>query len=118
MYSDLFMHDGSIDPLDRDLSPIHRTYFDPESTDRDQLPQTIVRSISTVADRPAAELAPLYETIDVEALERLLEHSATAGSGIDVTFSVNGWGLRATGDGEVLVYEGAEESDGVVADRR
>ncbi|RQG98759.1 HalOD1 output domain-containing protein [Natrarchaeobius oligotrophus] len=94
-----------------DRGPIHRVHFDPTAVDG--LASTIISALSTVEDEPATELPPLYETIDVEAVGRLLEHAVAAGSNRELVleFTVDDWDVTIVGDGRVLVYDREERGD-------
>ncbi|MFP8952084.1 HalOD1 output domain-containing protein [Natrialbaceae archaeon A-arb3/5] len=88
-----------------DCDPVHCLHFDPVSPE--QLSSVIIRALSAVEDSPPTDIEPLYETVDLEAIERLVEHTVTAGSngGLSVEFAVSGWDVAVTGDGQVLVYD-------------
>lgn len=90
-------------------SPAHRVHFDP--TVSGQLSSAIVSAVSTVTDRPPRDIDPLWETIDPEALERLLDHAAARGdaASFGLGFSVDGLDLVVTDDGEVVVYDCGNE---------
>lgn len=94
----------------RDTVPLCRTQFD---TDGPRRPSTaVIDAVATVADRSPLEVEPLYETIELEALDRLFEHAGTAGTGIALEFPVDEWVLVVTGDEQVLVFESdGEEID-------
>ncbi|SER53657.1 HalOD1 output domain-containing protein [Natrinema salaciae] len=87
----------------RESVPLCRTQFDMDGPRR---PSTaVIDAISTVADRSPLEIEPLYETIELEALDRLFDHAGTAGSGIALEVPIADWVLLVTGDGQVLVFE-------------
>ncbi|RQG91130.1 hypothetical protein EA462_03800 [Natrarchaeobius halalkaliphilus] len=94
-----------------DHRPVHRAHFDPLSSN--QLSSTIIEAISTVEDESPLELTPLYETIDLEALEQLLTHSVSAESSDDfvVEFSVDNWDVTVIGDGQVLIHDNPTDSE-------
>jgi hypothetical protein len=70
------------------------------------LPQTdslllaIVNAVAAVENESATSLPPLSETVDVEALERLVE---SADDGLTVSFSYGGYHVVVTGQ-RVEVY--------------
>lgn len=91
-----------------DSVPLCRTQFDIAGP---QSPSTaVIDAIATVADTSPLSIEPLYETVELEALDRLLEHAGSNGSGIALEFRVDEWDLIVTGDGQVLVFE-AEADD-------
>lgn len=102
---------------EHESAPFHRVHFDPASAG--QPSSAIVSAIATVTDSPPRTIAPLYESIDLDALDRLLEHSSTVAAGTTpfaLEFTVDGWDVVVTGCGEVLVYdagEGAEPDSGI-----
>ncbi|WP_126662599.1 HalOD1 output domain-containing protein [Haloterrigena salifodinae] len=89
---------------DHECSPIHRVHFEP--TNSGQLSSAIVCAISTVADRSPRDIGPLWEAIDPEALERLLDHAAARGAvaSVGLEFSVDEFDIVVTDCGEILVY--------------
>ena len=101
---------------ERDSSPAHRAHFDP--TDSGHLSSTIAAAIATATDRPPRSITPLYEAIDPEALEELLEHAATAPAdapSFDFEFAIDGTTVIVAGDGTISVYDCGEcdaEDDG------
>ncbi|ADB59431.1 hypothetical protein Htur_0533 [Haloterrigena turkmenica DSM 5511] len=90
---------------DHEDSPAHRVHFDP--TDSSQLSSAVVRAVSTVADRSPRDIDPLWETIDPEALERLLEHAAARGdaASFGLEFGVDEFDVVVTAGGEIVVYD-------------
>ena len=103
---------------DHECSPAHRVHFDP--TNSGQLSSAIVSAISTAADRSPRDIGPLWETIDPEALERLLDHAAARGdaSSFGLEFSIDGLDVVVTDCGEIVVYDdgsdrGSESEDGL-----
>lgn len=94
---------------ERDCSPAHRAHFDP--TDAGRLSSAIAAAIATATDRPPRAITPLYEAIDPEALERLLEHAATEpgdAASFGLEFAVDDLAVVVTGDGTISVYDCGE----------
>lgn len=61
-----------------------------------------VRLIATIEDVHTAELDPLYESVDPEALDALLDSPAFArGTGARVTFEYSGYELAVDDDGRL-----------------
>ncbi|WP_339104895.1 HalOD1 output domain-containing protein [Haloterrigena salinisoli] len=96
---------------EHECPPVHCAHFDP--TVSGQLSSAIVSAVTTVTDRSPMAIDPLWETIDPEALERLLDHAATQGEGTSfgLEFSVAGLDLVVTDAGEIVVYDCASERE-------
>jgi len=62
--------------------------------------EEIVDAVARVAGTTPLELPPLHDTVDTEALERVLESSADS----QLSFSYQGFHIVASGDGTVAVY--------------
>lgn len=96
-----------------DSTPAHRTFFDPSVPG--QLTAAIVSALTTVTDRPPTAVPSLYDTADTDALERLLEHAATA-TADPATFGfeclVDDLSVVVSGDGQVAVYDGDDGDTG------
>lgn len=94
----------------QDSVPLCRAQFDLTGPRR---PSTaIMDAVATAADRSPLEIEPLYDTIELEALDRLFAHAGEAGSGLALEFPVDEWDLLVTGDGQVLVFEtDADDAD-------
>jgi|AntRauTorcE11898_2_1112593.scaffolds.fasta_scaffold62552_2 hypothetical protein len=59
----------------------------------------VIDAIATATGTDPVSLPPLYDTIDPEALDAVLNTEAT----IEVVFEYDGHAVEVTGDGEVLV---------------
>ncbi|QSW97764.1 HalOD1 output domain-containing protein [Haloterrigena alkaliphila] len=97
---------------ERPSPPAHRAHFDP--TGSGQLSSAIVRAIVTATDRSPGQLTPLYEAIDPDALERLLEHAATStvdAAAFGLEFSVDDLEVVVTGDGGISVYDCGDDPE-------
>lgn len=94
-----------------ECSPAHRVYFDPTASD--QPSSAIIGALTTVTDSSPLEVTPLYETIDLDALERLLDHAATSTTpgSIAFEFTVDDWDVVVTGDGQIAVYDGERDGE-------
>ncbi|MFC6716840.1 HalOD1 output domain-containing protein [Natrialbaceae archaeon GCM10025810] len=86
------------------VTPVHRTAFDPET---ERASTAIVRAVSTAGDVDPAAIDPLYDTIEPEALDRLVAHGARMANGGTsvVGFDVDEWTVIVHGDGTVVVYD-------------
>jgi hypothetical protein len=72
------------------------------STNSSSSPTTeeIVDAVSRAAGTTPLELPPLHDTVDAEALERVLESNPDS----QLSFSYRGFRVVASGDGTVAVY--------------
>lgn len=87
----------------RESSPFHRVHFDPTATG--QPSSAIVGALATVTNSDPRTMAPLYDSLNLDALDRLLAHSFTGPAPFSLEFSVDGWDLVVTGGGDLLVYD-------------
>ncbi|MFC6864013.1 HalOD1 output domain-containing protein [Halomicroarcula sp. GCM10025817] len=79
---------------------ITRGHFDWSVVD----PSTAVAELlADAAGCEPAEVGPLYDTVDSDALDSLVRHGESA-SDCTVTFPHDGFEVSVSGDGEVLVY--------------
>ena len=62
----------------------------------------VVRAVAAIEDVPAAELPPLYESIDPDALCELLEDGGFDG---EITFSYDGYEVLVTSAVSVEVHD-------------
>jgi CheY-like chemotaxis protein len=69
----------------------------------DDLGTSIVLGVEAFADVDASVLPPLYESVDADALEELLEpRESSPGGNVDVRFDYEGYEILVTTDGAVL----------------
>jgi hypothetical protein len=61
----------------------------------------VAERIAAALDRPVTELPPLYDVVDLEALEQLVERNR--GATVVVAFEYEGLTVRVHGDGTVEV---------------
>lgn len=61
--------------------------------------QAVVDAVATAEERDPIELSPLYDSIDTDALDALLEDP----QGIDVTFRYEGYTIVIRENAEVLL---------------
>lgn len=59
----------------------------------------VVTAVARATDRDPTAMAPLYEAIDTDALDRVLEADAV----VEVVFEYQGHAVEVTGDGRVSV---------------
>lgn len=85
-----------------------RIQFDPESFDE---PSTaIVRRIATATDRDPTDMPPLYDYVDVEALDTLITTSTTrTDNPVRLSFSYDGIEVTVDShDGITLTSDGTD----------
>lgn len=74
-----------------------------------KIPQPSIQIIRHVADEKEVsteELAPLYETIDPDALDAVLQSQTNRGAGTgQVQFQYEGYNIVATSDGQIELTE-------------
>ncbi|WP_217472060.1 HalOD1 output domain-containing protein [Haloterrigena gelatinilytica] len=63
----------------------------------------VIQRVAAVTDRTVAELPPLYETIDPEALDAVIDSAATDESALECQFTYSGCQVSITESGTVLV---------------
>lgn len=71
-----------------------------ESTEDTSVCVAIVEAVSTVIGTEPTRLDPLYDVVDTDALERLVE---TGGTDTEITFAFEGCRVAVFGDGGVVV---------------
>ena len=65
----------------------------------------VVELVSIAADVEPSALDPLYDTVDPEALDRLVRRGGGAERDVEVAFAYAGYDVSVSGDGEVTVTE-------------
>jgi len=93
----------------RSCKPVVDARYDPG--DRRALLEVLVDALAEAEDVPATELAPLYETVDVEAMTDLFSGDTGTGTQKLVSFSVENWNVFVRGDGRIRVCDGREAVD-------
>lgn len=66
------------------------------------LSTSVVTAVSQVTGDDPTEIDPLYEVIDPDALDRLVDSLGDDADG-QVTFTLNGCAVTVTGDGAIAV---------------
>lgn len=64
--------------------------------DGERYSRAVVRAVATLRDEPEVELAPLYESVDPDALDGLFEHPVAGGADPETTVTFRFGGCRAT----------------------
>ena len=70
----------------------------------------VVRRVAAVLDRDTTELPPMYDHVDLEAVERLVETSNGDANPVVVRFEYEGVAVRIE-DGDVTVADPAGDDD-------
>ncbi|GGM53331.1 HalOD1 output domain-containing protein [Haloarcula argentinensis] len=95
------------DEISRSESVLHETQYDPESDQ--QLIHPILEAVAMLGERPvkAIQEDPLYESIDIEAVQALLfgpgRDSSTNALRRTVSFEYSGYRIHIHGDGRILL---------------
>lgn len=63
----------------------------------------LVQRVAAVTDQTVTELPPLYETIDPEALDAVIDSAATDESSLEVQFTYSGCQISVSGAGAVRI---------------
>lgn len=76
--------------------------------DHDSLTEALVLAVADVKGVDPLELDPLYDDVDLEALERLVRRGADASASVEATFAVQGCDVTVTAAGTLTVSATAE----------
>ncbi len=71
----------------------------------------IVQRVATVTGREVTQLPPLYETIDPEALDAVIDSATTDESSLALRFAYSGCQVLVDGSGTVRVEITPDSSD-------
>lgn len=84
-----------------DSDPVYTAEFD-----FSELPPSgaVVRAVATAADRDPAAIDPLYNHVDPDAIEALVESTA-ATDALELTFQFDAHRVTIHGDGRVVVQK-------------
>jgi hypothetical protein len=91
------------DGLPDDHAHVHEIRYDPAS--EDDIALTIVGHVADVADVDPLEMAPLHESIDTDALNRLFDPGGRASGLQRLTFSFEGYTVTVTESRITIVPE-------------
>lgn len=94
------------DPAGDDQSPLARCRYEP--SDGEELSTAIVRTIAAAEDvtTDGVSIPPLYDCVDVEALDRaLFGMPDTAGGADRATFQCGTYRVAVAADGWIRVYD-------------
>lgn len=86
--------------------------YDP-ATDQ-SIAECIIMALADAEDVPPTALPPLYDAIDLEAVEQLFErHTGLAGTGAFLSFQYERWNVFVRADGRIQICDGTEHTDAV-----
>ena len=89
--------------------PTYVATFDP--TAAEQPSEAIVTAVATLADEDPLELPPLYEVVEPNALEALIEHAHRKNAGThQVWFTYEGFDVGVRTDGRITIVEATGSS--------
>ena len=74
-----------------------------QSHDGDRISDRLLREVASNADKDMLEMPPLQETIDVEALDRVIESAEAGGGKARLEFEYAGYRITITDEGVVDV---------------
>lgn len=69
---------------------------------------TIVRRVATATDQSILELPTLYDTIDPEALDAVVDSAGPESSPLEIRFTYAGHRVTVDGDGAVTIEPSTE----------
>lgn len=92
-----------------ECTPVLETRFGGEG---DRLPSVaVVEAVAAAEDVAPAELDPMYDEIDPEAIDRLFTGGSDGRPSAILRFSVSGWRVFVRGDGAIRVCDPDRPSD-------
>ncbi|MFP8951664.1 HalOD1 output domain-containing protein [Natrialbaceae archaeon A-arb3/5] len=94
--------DDSADAPD-EYDTSYTTTFDP--TEKDQPTEAVVTAVASLVEQDPMDLPPLYEVVDSDALNSLVEHAyRTESAGVQqLSFIYEGFDVSVRSDGQVLI---------------
>lgn len=94
----------------RDSTPVVDSRYDGDSNRT--LAEAVVEAVAAAEGVDATDLPPLYETIDLDALERLFDgHAGAADAGAMLGFRFESWNVFVHADGRIRVCDGTRPTD-------
>lgn len=98
-------------------NPVSDTTFRGESGR--SLLEAVVHSVAALEDVEPTDLDPLYETLDVDALNKLLDSRDDIGAEpMKFTFSYHGWNVFVREDGTIRICDPEPEVESAPAFER
>ncbi|NUB90276.1 hypothetical protein HTZ84_16605 [Haloterrigena sp. SYSU A558-1] len=97
--------DGPTDTSDAD-EPTYTTTFDPDVGERAS--EAVITAVAALTGNRPVDLEPLYEAIDPDALDSLVDHARRADAGAhELWFPYAGYEIGVRSDGRIQFYDGA-----------
>ena len=87
--------------LSFECTPVRELYVRPDGRSP---AEAVVEAISELDAVEPTDLPPLYESVDVDALDRVVEHHQDhPASTVGICFTYHGWNVFVRGDGRIVV---------------
>lgn len=84
--------------------PSYVTTFDPDAGERAS--DAVVTAVAALLDENANELTPLYEAVEPDALDALVDHAHRGGGAThELWFTYEGFDVGVRSDGEIRIRE-------------
>lgn len=101
--------DGQL-TLYRDCEPIVDAHYISEGPET--LTETLITAIADAVKVDETELPPLYHTIDLEAIDRLLEqHTGAADAKAVLSFEFESLNVFVRADGRICICDGTQPTE-------
>ncbi|MHC3437391.1 HalOD1 output domain-containing protein [Natrialbaceae archaeon A-gly3] len=93
-----------------DCTPVCRTSYDHEDT---RVSSAVIQAIATARETTPSEMEPLYNVIDLEALDKIVEHANAKdrNGSLSMRFLIDGLEVNVCADGEVVVCDSTENCE-------
>ena len=99
------------DPTDQPetAEPTYVTTFDPDAGE--PASEAVVAAVAAVSGAPTVDLEPLYEVLDPDALDSLIEHARRTDAGThELQFAYAGYDVGVRSDGRIQLYDATAPS--------
>ena len=97
--------DDSTNTSDTD-EPTYVTTFDPDSGERAS--EAVITAVAALTGSRPIDLEPLYEAVDPDALDSLIDHAQRTDAGThELWFAYAGYEIGVRSDGRIRFYDGA-----------
>ncbi|WP_339105248.1 HalOD1 output domain-containing protein [Haloterrigena salinisoli] len=89
--------------------PTYVTTFDPDTGERAS--EAVITAVAALVGKRPVDLEPLYEAVDPDALDSLIDHARRADTGShELWFPYAGYEVGVRSDGRIRFYDGAAPS--------
>ena len=93
-----------------EATAVHETRYDPDTNSSPV--EAIAEAVAAVEGIDSMDLPPLYDHVDVEAVNRLLDgRNGAVVSETVIGFTVEGWNVLVRGDGHIAVLDPERPSE-------